>query len=140
MLGSQVEKTKRPCGEAATTDDHVVPSAWYPPSRGGSDAHRIPVNAADRSNGGWPCGPGESCARWCAASANSIDCGRKCRMVRYGPITIDHHRYEIPPAFLAEMIVGHVEEDIFDYKYAVIDDPELHSAWLLRFFQRVPFF
>jgi len=61
-------------------------------------------------------------------------------MVRYGPITIDHHRYEIPPAFLAEMIVGHVEEDIFDYKYAVIDDPELHSAWLLRFFQRVPFF
>jgi len=40
----------------------------------------------------------------------------------------DHQRYEIPPAILADMTVGHVEEDIFDYKYTVIDDPELHSA------------
>jgi hypothetical protein len=56
-----------------------------------------------------------------------------------GEVWADHHRYEIPPAILAGMTGGHVEEDIFDYKYMVIDDAELHSAWLLRFFQRVGF-
>src|SRR5262249_3265782 len=161
------------CGEPATTDDHVVPSALYPPSKGGSRVQRITVDTCDRCNGGWASdevhfrnmlvisGPPNpvALALWRGRVLRSFEKsdGRKrtrdlvaemvptadnrhmvypardervMRIVRKvarglchhhglrspvpdGEVWADHHRYEIPPAFLAEMMVGHVEEDIF---------------------------
>lgn len=54
-------------------------------------------------------------------------------------VWVDVQRYEIPPEFFDEMKSGHVEPDIFSYRYAVLDDPDIHSFWLLRFFERTPF-
>ena len=54
--GSQTHKIKKACaycGELATTVDHVVPSALYPPSKAGSRVQRITVDACGRCNGGW---------------------------------------------------------------------------------------
>jgi hypothetical protein len=51
----------------------------------------------------------------------------------------DVQRFEVPPEFIDEMEYGHVEEDIFQYRYGVIDDAYFHSAWVLRFFCRASF-
>jgi len=52
----------------------------------------------------------------------------------------DAQRFQVPAEFLAEMTSAHVEEDVLQYRYGVLEDPDLHSCWLLRFFQRTPFF
>jgi hypothetical protein len=52
----------------------------------------------------------------------------------------DVQRFELAPRFLAGFEFAHVEEDVFQYRFGVIDDPEIHSGWLLRFFTRTPFF
>jgi len=52
----------------------------------------------------------------------------------------DIQRYQIPPAFMDEMISSHVEEDIFGYSYSAIDDADFHSSWLLTFYERTSFF
>ena len=52
----------------------------------------------------------------------------------------DIQRFEVPSDFLDEMPSRHVEADIFKYRYGVIDDPDMHSGWLLHFFERTPFF
>lgn len=45
----------------------------------------------------------------------------------------------IPSEFLGEMTYHHLEKDIFEYRYAVLDEPEIHSAWLLTFFEHRTF-
>jgi hypothetical protein len=52
----------------------------------------------------------------------------------------DVQKFEIPPEFLTEMTSAHVEEDVLQYRFGVIEDPDIHSCWLLRFFARTPFF
>jgi len=52
----------------------------------------------------------------------------------------DVQRFEIPPEFLAAMTSAHAEEDVLQYRFGVIDEPDIHSSWLLRFFERTPFF
>ena len=41
------------CGEVASTDDHVVPRALYPPSKVTSRFQRITVDACQACNNGW---------------------------------------------------------------------------------------
>jgi hypothetical protein len=49
--------------------------------------------------------------------------------------------FPIPPAFLEEMTHYHVEEDIVQYRYSLTeDDSDIHSCWLLRFYERTLFF
>jgi hypothetical protein len=52
----------------------------------------------------------------------------------------DVQKFEIAPEFLTEMISAHVEEDVLQYRFGVIEDPDIHSCWLLQFFTRTPFF
>jgi hypothetical protein len=50
-------------------------------------------------------------------------------------------RYQVPPAFLEEMAPRHAESDIIQYRYGLTsDDPFLSSCWLLKFYERTPFF
>jgi hypothetical protein len=48
-------------------------------------------------------------------------------------------RFEVPPVFLEEMTLAHVEEDVLQYRFGVLPDPAIHSVWLLRFYSRTPF-
>lgn len=48
-------------------------------------------------------------------------------------------KYEIPPEFLDGIAHHHLEKDVFEYRYAVLDESEIHSAWLLTFFERRTF-
>jgi hypothetical protein len=57
-----------------------------------------------------------------------------------GQVLADIQRFEVPPQFLAEMTHAHVEEDVLQYRYGVVDEPDIHSGWLLTFFGRAPFF
>jgi hypothetical protein len=59
--------------------------------------------------------------------------------VHDGQVLADIQRFALPPEFLAEMISAHAEEDVFQYRYTVVDEPELHSGWLLNFYGRTPF-
>jgi hypothetical protein len=52
----------------------------------------------------------------------------------------DVQKFEIPPEFLTQMTSANVEEDVLQYRFGVIEDPDIHSCWLLRFFARTPFF
>jgi hypothetical protein len=56
-----------------------------------------------------------------------------------GQVWADVQRFEIPPAFLAEMDTAHAEKDILKYRYCVIEDPDIHSSWLLTFYERTTF-
>ncbi|MBM3470229.1 MAG: hypothetical protein FJX73_05490 [Armatimonadetes bacterium] len=47
--------------------------------------------------------------------------------------------YLAPPELLDEMSYHHLEKDVFEYRYAVLDEPEINSAWLLTFFERRKF-
>jgi hypothetical protein len=51
----------------------------------------------------------------------------------------DVQRFEVPPAFLDDMTYSHAEQDILHYRFGVIDDPDIHSSWLLTFFERTFF-
>ncbi|UFZ08076.1 hypothetical protein LQG66_18065 [Bradyrhizobium ontarionense] len=51
----------------------------------------------------------------------------------------DIHRFAMSPAFLEEMTAAHAEDDILEYRYAVIETEDIHSAWLLTFYGRTPF-
>jgi hypothetical protein len=51
----------------------------------------------------------------------------------------DVQKFEIAPEFLKEMTSAHVEEDVLQYRFGVIEDPDIHSGWLLQFFTRTPF-
>jgi hypothetical protein len=57
----------------------------------------------------------------------------------------DHHvwadvmKYVIPQEFLDQMEYHHREQDIAEYRYQVLNENEINSAWLITFFQRVTF-
>ncbi len=48
-------------------------------------------------------------------------------------------RYQIPPGFLDTMEYHHRERDIVEYWYQVYDDDEIHSAWIISFYERIGF-
>ena len=47
--------------------------------------------------------------------------------------------YDVPPAFLEALPLHHREADVIEYRYAVLDNDDIHSAWLLTFFERARF-
>jgi hypothetical protein len=51
----------------------------------------------------------------------------------------DVMRYPMPAALLSEMATGHRDPEVIDYRYAILDEGDLHSAWLLTFDERVSF-
>lgn len=54
-------------------------------------------------------------------------------------VWVDVMRYSVPEEFLSEMIYQHREQDIAEYRYSVIEDFGIQSAWLITFFERVTF-
>lgn len=192
------------CGSMhAPTDDHVVPSALYPPSKAMSRVQRITVDACLQCNKQWSndevhfrnmlllSGEPTPTVRelWEGKTRRSFTYvdgrkrirdlvaqlvpvqtpqgeghkvypGRDQRVMRIvrkivrglchhhklaspvldGQVWADIQRFEVPPAFLAKMTSAHIEEDVFQYYFDAIDDPDIHSGWLLRFFDRTPFF
>jgi hypothetical protein len=48
-------------------------------------------------------------------------------------------KYRVPQEFYDQMQYHHREEDIAEYRYSVLDDRVIHSAWLLTFFKRCTF-
>lgn len=48
-------------------------------------------------------------------------------------------KYQIPEEFLSQMAYEHREEDIAKYRYQVLSESGIHSAWLITFFQHVTF-
>jgi hypothetical protein len=51
----------------------------------------------------------------------------------------DVQRFEVPPAFLDEMTEGHAEAEVLRYQFSVLNDADIHSSWLLTFYERTPF-
>ena len=59
--------------------------------------------------------------------------------VREKRVWVDVHKYPIPGAFLSEMAYEHREQDIAEYRYQVLHESGIHSAWIITFFQRIAF-
>jgi len=58
-----------------------------------------------------------------------------------GQVWADVQMFAVPPAFLDEMTEAHAEEDVLRYRFGVLDqDEDIHSSWLLTFYERTPFF
>jgi hypothetical protein len=51
----------------------------------------------------------------------------------------DVMKFPLLDEFLSEMIYQHREPDIAEYRYAIVRDKGIASAWLITFFERVPF-
>jgi len=54
-------------------------------------------------------------------------------------IWVDVLKYAIVPEFLDAMSHHHREQGIVEYRYQVLNEYGIHSAWLITFFQNVPF-
>jgi hypothetical protein len=54
-------------------------------------------------------------------------------------VWVDVLKYIVPLAFLDEMSIHHREQDIFEYRYRVLNEEGIHSAWLLTFFEQRTF-
>lgn len=48
-------------------------------------------------------------------------------------------KYHVPQRFLDQMEYHACERDIAEYRYIVLDEPPIHSAWLLTFFEECTF-
>ncbi len=48
-------------------------------------------------------------------------------------------KYKIPNEFLEIMPILHREPDVFQYRYAVLNDVGIRSVWLLTFLERTTF-
>jgi hypothetical protein len=48
-------------------------------------------------------------------------------------------KYVIQQEFLDEMPIHHREQNIVEYRYQVLNEKGIHSAWLLTFFERRTF-
>ena len=190
------------CGDDATTIDHVISRALYPPSKAASSVPRITVPACVPCNNGWSgdeahfrnvmlvSGEPTPAVRelWEGKTRRSFTYadGRKrardlaellvpiatadgerhmifpakdervTRIVRKTVRGLCHHhglmspvhdsqvlavikQFEIPPEFLAEMTQGDSEPDVLDYRFALVDEPEIHSGWLLTYYRRTTF-
>ncbi|MER9136069.1 hypothetical protein NKI20_07130 [Mesorhizobium sp. M0830] len=60
-------------------------------------------------------------------------------VVKNDKVWADVLKYAVPTEFAEAMVIAHAEPDILDYKYLVVDEGELHSFWLLRFYERTTF-
>ena len=190
-------------GNDASTDDHVVPRALYPPAKARSPAQRMKVPACLACNNGWSddeahfrnmlliAGEPNLAVQelWDGKARRSFGYsdgrrrlrdlvrqmvpiqtalgerhmvypGRDERVMRIvrkvvrglchyhklltpvadGQVWGDVQRFDVPPAFLEEMTSAHAEADILEYRFGVLDDRDIHSSWLLRFFERTAFF
>ena len=55
-------------------------------------------------------------------------------------VWVDVMKYRIPEEFLMEMTyVTPREQNIAEYRYSVLEDHGIHSAWLITFFEKVTF-
>jgi len=54
-------------------------------------------------------------------------------------IWVDILKYVVPQEFLDQMKNHHRERDIAEYRYQVLNENEIHSVWLITFFERVTF-
>ena len=54
-------------------------------------------------------------------------------------VWVDVLKYHISEEFLSQMTYAHREQDIAEYQYQVLCELGIHSAWLIKFFQRVIF-
>jgi hypothetical protein len=54
-------------------------------------------------------------------------------------VWVDVLKYQIPKEFLSVMAYEHREHDIAEYRYQVLQEYGIHSAWVITFFQRVTF-
>lgn len=54
-------------------------------------------------------------------------------------IWVDVLKYVIVPEFLDQMSHHHREQDIVEYRYQVLNEYGIHSAWLITFFEKMPF-
>jgi hypothetical protein len=54
-------------------------------------------------------------------------------------VWVDVLKYEIPKALYDQMDYHHREQDIAEYRYQVLNDQGINSAWLITFYQRVTF-
>lgn len=54
-------------------------------------------------------------------------------------VWVDVMKYRVPDEFLSEMKYAHREQDIAEYRYSVIEDLGIQSAWLITFFARITF-
>lgn len=54
-------------------------------------------------------------------------------------VWVDVLKYQISEEFMSEMAYEHREQDIAEYRYQVLRELGIHSAWLITFFQRVTF-
>lgn len=48
-------------------------------------------------------------------------------------------RYVVDPELTKQMIYHHREQDIVDYRYQILNEYEIQSAWIITFFERIPF-
>lgn len=51
----------------------------------------------------------------------------------------DVMKYRMPDEFIAQMTYAHREPDVAEYRYSVIEEVGIQSAWLMTFFERVTF-
>jgi hypothetical protein len=56
-----------------------------------------------------------------------------------GWVWADVQRYHVPPAFEADAISPRTDRPIFRYRYWVLGSADLHSAWLLTFYDNCTF-
>ena len=54
-------------------------------------------------------------------------------------VWVDVPKYQIPGEFLSQMAYEHREQDIAEYRYQVLHEYGIHSAWIITFFQRITF-
>jgi hypothetical protein len=54
-------------------------------------------------------------------------------------VWVDVIKYVIPKSLFDQMNYHHREQDIAEYRYQVLNDHEINSAWLITFFQRITF-
>ncbi len=56
-----------------------------------------------------------------------------------GRVWADVLKYRVPQQLLAQTEHYHCEEDIAGYWYSILDEPPVHSGWLLTFFEQCTF-
>jgi hypothetical protein len=54
-------------------------------------------------------------------------------------IFVDVLKFEIPEYFLKEMEFHDRDRDIVEYRFQVLNEQEIHSAWIMTFYQTVTF-
>lgn len=67
-------------------------------------------------------------------------CYKHClKTIPDSQVRTDILKDKIPEQFENELNYAHREKDIVEYRYAKIDDSEIHSVWFITFFERTKF-